>query len=106
MTHEHESEFTEKVEEELESFFGEENVRREVYLPETWRFADFVVQTEFFGFVVEVENDWDSVFKGIGQATLYASHYPNCFPVVVLPEGHTESPEVEYFRRHIPIVEV
>lgn len=106
MTHETEATFSDKVKEQLIEYFGEENVEENVYLAESGRYADFIVDTPFFWFAIEVENDWESAIKGVGQAELYASHYKDAIPVVVVPEGHIDNPEYALLRERVLIIEM
>lgn len=106
MTHESEKSFSDKVEHILNEQFGEENVEEQYYLEESYRFADFWVDTGFIILAIEVENDFEAAFKGISQAYLYAAHDPRAVPVVVVPEGHIEEPEVTMLRGLCTIVEI
>lgn len=101
MTHEEERPYHERLVEHLVTEYGEEHVETDVYLEETGRFCDVLVETPLVTLALEVENDWEAVIKGIGQATLYAAHYPEgAVPVVVTPPGHVEEPEVSLLRRN------
>lgn len=106
MTHSDEKEFSLLVEEKLIEQYGEDKVEKEVYLPQTGRFADFVVRGPITNFAIEAKDNWEGCFKGVGQAELYAEHIPNCIPVIAIPKGHTESPETEMLRNSIAIWEV
>lgn len=106
MTHENERKFGDRIEEELNTRFGRTNVRREVYLQDTRRYADFLVEGELQDYAIEVENDWEACLKGVGQAILYANHFDNCKPVVVVPKGHVEYPEVTKLREDILVWEL
>lgn len=105
MTDESETNFSEEVSDQLVDYFGEEHVYENVYMAETRRYADFIVETPFFRLAIEVENNWEAAIKGIGQAQLYAAHYNDAIPVVIVPEGHIESPEYEYLRNQVLILE-
>lgn len=106
MTHESERTYHERVREYLVEQYGEENVESTKYLDETGRFADFWVEGPVVTLAVEVENDWEAVSKGIGQATLYSAHDDDAVPVVIVPPGHVEYPEVEMLRERIAIIEL
>lgn len=106
MTHESEDTFADHVEELLIQYYGEENVDRNHYLEETYRFADFWVDTGLVILAIEVENDFDSVLKGISQAYLYAAHDKRALPLVVVPKDHVENPEIEMLREKAPILEL
>lgn len=106
MTHKSEDNFSDGVEEELVECYGEENVERQVYLAESGRYADFIVDGPLFRLAIEVENDWESAIGAVGQAQLYAGHYADAVPVVIIPEGHKENPEYELLRNRVLIVEM
>lgn len=103
MVHEPESEYTENVAEWLEDTFGEENVEANRYLEATGRYADYWVDLGAVSIAVEVENDWEAAIKGVGQASLYAAHAENVWPLVVLPTGHVDEPESTYLSTSTPV---
>lgn len=104
MTHEYESEFHETVAAWLEANFGEANVTYEPRLPATGRVPDFWVRDDLCNYAVEVENDWEAVIKGVGQAVLYAAHSPNTVAVVAVPPGHLEQPEASLIAERTSVV--
>lgn len=79
----------------LEAEYGPEAVDSQVYLPESTRYCDIVVDLPVATLCIEVESRFSAAIKGVGQALLYAAHYRDGVPVVVLPADHTESPEME-----------
>lgn len=95
MTHEGEKTYSEKVEESLIDIYGEENVHSQVTLPVSQRRVDFHVETpdESADLAIEVENDFESVFAGVGQTTVYADQL-DARPMVFVPPGHIKVPEV------------
>lgn len=106
MTHVPEDEFQSRAKQHLVEWFGEENVEREVFLPDSYRFADFIVQGDMTTWAIEAENDAASVVAGVGQAFLYAAHFDMASPAVVVPADHTEEPEISMLRRYIPVIEI
>lgn len=98
--------FQDYVEELLIDQYGEDNVYREKYYPETGRFVDFYVETAVVNLALEVENDAEAIMKGAGQAVLYANHDSNTVGAVVVPKGHIDQPETNLLRQDIPIVEL
>lgn len=98
--------FHEQVREYLIDEYGNENIEHEKYLEETGRYADFWIDGPLMSLAVEVENDWEAVMKGIGQSILYAAHEQSTAPVVVVPKGHVEYPEVQMLREKVTIVEL
>lgn len=106
MVHESEKSFHDKVHEYLIDAYGENNVTSKVYLEESYRFADFWVHTPIVDLAIEVENDFNAVIRGVGQAFLYAAHSKNAVPVVIVPKGHIEQPEVDMLRQRITITEL
>lgn len=68
-------------------------VEREPYLQRTGRWADLLVETKDETFIVEVENDFEAMFKGIGQVLVYSAHSHEYIPIVAVPEGHVDEPE-------------
>lgn len=105
MTHESEKDFKHRVLEELGKIFDYKNVYEDVYLDETERFADAYVEGPFCDFAIEIENDFEAVFKGIGQSILYAKEL-DAVPVVIVPEGHVENPEADILNGFVRIVEM
>lgn len=105
MTHESEKSFAEKVGDYLKRLYGDDNVEEQKYLSESARYVDYWVSGPFVDMAIEVENDFESVFTGDGQAIMYAGHGDNVVPVVVVPEGHVQNPEAEYMSRFVAIVE-
>lgn len=100
-TEEHEPErpFHQRVVEYFIEEYGAENVETDKYLGEAYRYADVWVEGPLVEFAVEIENDFEAVFKGIGQAELYAAHgSANTVPVVVVPPDHTDEPDVTMLR--------
>jgi hypothetical protein len=75
--------YIDEVEDRLYELYGENNVEREVYLEETYRFADFKVDVGDVFLLIEVENDSeDVVTRGYAQAQLYAHHGDRYVPVI------------------------
>lgn len=96
MPHQPETEFHKRVKSYLHEKYGENNVVSQAYLEDTGRWADFRVESPLGVIYIEVENDFEAVFKGIGQAELYASHESNARGIVIFPEEHIEEPEYSY----------
>jgi len=71
------------------------DIEHEPTLPETRHEPDFRVHTVFDAYVVEVEDGWDSVYTGIGQAFLYAQE-TDSESVLVLPADAVDPDDVEY----------
>lgn len=106
MSHEDEAPFQDRVVEYLENEYGAENVEENKYLPDPYRFCDIWVEGALFDYAIEVENSFDGVIEGVGQSLIYAAEEENAVPVVVVPDGHTEEPEVSSIRRSIPVIEL
>lgn len=104
MTHEPESEFADRVLEHLREQFGADVVTEQVYLEESDRFVDVVVDVGIVTLCIEIESEFDRAITGVGQAILYAAHYVDGVPVVVVPPDHLEDPEAVYLSRQVPIV--
>lgn len=99
--HESERTYHDRVYEYLVDHYGADNVETNVYLAETYRFVDIWVHGPVVDYAIEVENDFESAFEGVGQAALYASHEfdnPNVVPVVIVPPDHVAEPEVSMLR--------
>lgn len=75
------------------------DVDTEVYLPRSYRFADVLAEGNGFRIVGEVEDNFESVFEGIGQSLLYAAE-TDAMPVVFYPEGTAEEPERTLLQQH------
>ena len=97
MAHVDEKEFASRVVSDLIEFYSEDEVYEEVVLPATQRRVDIVVnpKNHDIKFAIEVENDFEAVFGGIGQAEIYAAEL-NATPLIIVPEGHVEYPEIMY----------
>lgn len=106
MAHESERTFHEKVLEYLEGVYGEENVETNKYLSEARRYCDVWVETQLGILAIEIENDFEACFKGVGQAIVYAAHHEEAMPMIIVPEDHVEEPERSMLARHVPIAEL
>lgn len=106
MTHEDEITFQDRVYEYLAQNYGSENVETDKYLPEPYRFVDVWIDGPVAPLAIEIENDFEAVMEGVGQALIYAASAENAIPVVIVPPGHVEEPEVTALRRRIPVVEL
>lgn len=106
LTHEDERPFHDRVVSYLEDKYGEDNVETDKYLPDPYRFCDIWVDGPLFPYAIEVENDFEAAIEGVGQALIYAAEEQNAVPVVVLPPGHVDKPEVDSLRRQVSIVEL
>lgn len=99
-----ESEFHELVALWLEESFARVEHEPRVSLPESaagsYLIPDFIAHTPFDSYVIEVEDDIDSLETGLGQALRYAD-LTGFEPVVVLPAD-----EWERSKRRIPPVEI
>lgn len=101
MPHVPEKSFKDTVEEKFRELFPEADIQTEPYLPESGRYPDLLVEnTEFGNFAVEIENDFEAAFKGVGQALVYSGE-TGYTPVVVVPEGHVKEPEWTFLKRHV-----
>lgn len=111
--HEPEDDFAVKVEKWLIEQYGEDNVEGNKYLSdehiynidaESRRYVDFWVNGPMCDFAIEVENDFDAAFNGVGQSVVYAAHTfddPNVKRVIILPEDHVEQPEATMMREAV-----
>lgn len=106
MTHETELTFHGRVVEYLRDEYGRENVESNKYLPDPYRFVDVWVEGPVAPLAIEIENDFESVIAGAGQALVYCAEETNAIPVVIVPPGHVEEPEVSSLRRRLPVVEL
>lgn len=100
MTHVPEGTFDAAVHDHLHAVFpGAAEIDYQVRLPSSNRRVDFVVvhtrpgDADNLVHAVEVENDFEAMVKGTGQAQMYAGHYNLATPVVAYPVGHVEEPE-------------
>ena len=99
--------YTDLVEEMLVSRYGEENVERGAYIEEVERFADFIVRAWPVDMAIEVENDFESVFDGVGQALVYAAGQSDMTPVIIRPplEDGSDINDSRYLAHHVSIKE-
>lgn len=105
MTHIYEDEFHRRAAKWLAEEYGAENVAHEVYLPDAWRYIDFVVQTPLGTFAIEAERSAENMIEGAGQSIMYAGSQNGYMPLVLVPHGHTEEPEVQWVRQRVPVCE-
>lgn len=115
MTHGPESSFMDVVEDWLTAIYGEMGVTRQFHDPATERRHDFVVNTEWEGYVIEVENDFESTFDAamkaavgacslsdVGDRAIIPDEFHGEFvPAVVVPTGHVEEPEWSYITNYV-----
>lgn len=106
MTHEPERPFHDRVASHLAATYGAENVEQDKYLSDPYRYCDIYVHGPLVDLAIEVESRFSAVLHGVGQAFIYASAADNAVPVVVVPPGHTEEPDVAALRQRIPVVEL
>lgn len=100
-----ETDYGDYVERQLIDVYGEENVEREVYLGETYRFADFVVDAGYVSLAIELEHSTDKVVaEGFGQALLYAKHDPAWVPVVIYPPDGENDAELALVGEDVALV--
>lgn len=98
--HTPEGDFEPEVAEWFERRYGEDAVRRQVWLGGYRWFCDVVVECGWCTLYVEVENDAGSVRPGFGQAAGYAGTDPNeGLHLVVVPAGHTDEARLDALRR-------
>lgn len=100
MGHEDEPTFFDRVETALREHYGDDNVTREEFLDERWRWCDLLVETDDEGtfiepprYAVEVEDTSEAAIESVGQTAVYAEGL-DADPVLVVPEDHTEEPEM------------
>lgn len=95
-----------------DTFDGYDALGHEVRLPHSDRRADFIVTLGTPGVpaeqpnivvAVEVENDWEAVFGGVGQVECYAAHFEHGVPVLAFPAGTAEQPELRLLRSASPV---
>lgn len=102
-----EDEYSDLVEEMLIAQYGSKNVEREYYLDDVERYVDFIVWTWPVDMAIEVENDFEATFTGVGQALLYASESSEMTPVIIRPPLSDGSDRMESDRlsKHVSIKE-
>lgn len=102
-----EDEYSDLVEEMLIAEYGEKNVERQVYINEVRRYADFVVRAWPVDLAIEVENDFEAVFKGVSQALVYANQANDMAPVIIRPPLKDKSDKLEnrILSSHVTICE-
>lgn len=65
---------------------------------ESYREPDFIVSTPFQSYVIEVEDTFEDIFTGTGQAMYYGAETSH-EPVIVIPADEVEEPEYSYLDR-------
>lgn len=117
MPHTDEPPITERAAAQFRERYGADNVEQEVYLEESGRYCDIVVDARERGgvlepdyYVVEVENDPDEAIYSVGQTLVYEEEVDDenvsVEPVIVVPDGHTEDPEMEHLEDDVRFVEL
>lgn len=101
-----EAEFHHYVGDWLREYFTPEQIEHEPRLSATARRPDYRVTTPWDVYLIEVENRFEDLYNGVGQATFYAEHVPDATPVVVLPAGQHPEPELSYFERVVQTEQV
>lgn len=94
------------IQEILEEQYGEDNVEHEVYLAETYRFVDFVVDTGIVTLAIEVEHSTDKAIREGMMSLLYASHERDWVPVIIHPPDGENKEEIEMmqsFAAYVPV---
>lgn len=87
--------------------YGESNVEREVYLGETYRFVDFLVNAGMVRLAIEVEHSSDkAVEEGVAQSQLYARHNRAWLPVIVYPPDGENERELEMISSYAALVPI
>lgn len=97
-----EEKLQDEIEAELKEQHGKENVHREKYLQESDRYVDFYVEGTV-PLAIEVENGFDSVLKGVGQALIYAQEL-KAVPVIIVPESEIEQPEADHLSSNVTVI--
>lgn len=93
------------VERKLKEEYGEENVEREVYLAETYRYMDFLVDTGMMSLAIELEHSSEKVVKeGYGQAKLYAKHNWRWSPVIIYPPDGENQEELQIIGQDVTLI--
>lgn len=100
MTH-----YQDKLEPYLHETYGEENVERDVFLDQTYRYVDFLVEVGDVYLAIEVENSTDHVvYEGHGQAELYAQHSDQYLPVIYYPHDGENEAELNMIGTQVGLV--
>lgn len=69
------------------------DVEAQPTLSETSHRPDYIAHTPFESYVIEVEDSWDSIYEGLGQAHLYAAESGHT-PVAVFPADEVDAEEL------------
>lgn len=95
------------VEERLVEEHGAENVERSVYLPQTYRYVDFLVDCGTHTLAIELEHSSDKVVKeGYGQAQMYAKHNRKWAPAIVYPPDGENEEELEMVGQDVVLIPI
>jgi len=95
-----------EVHKKLRLHYGPEAVTEEKWLPRSARQVDFWVDGDLINLAVEVEDNWEGVINGLGQAFLYAAHSNETIPVVAFPARYIQEPEYSMLRSEIILMPV
>jgi len=99
-----EDEFQDILEEFWISEVGEKNVEREVFQPDPYWYVDFIVKRPEVIWFIEVENDLNSVRKGVGQGLGYSSDNQFGEPMVIVPYFDTDKTDLQKIRQSQSII--
>lgn len=102
-----ETSYGDYVESLLVEEYGAENVERNVFLPRTYRYVDFLVETGFVTLAIELEHSTDKVvYEGYAQAELYAKHSRSWVPVIVYPPDGENEEELSMIGEDVALVPI
>jgi len=93
----------------LRDEFSPERIEHDVYMENSERFPDFIVELSHEVIAIEVDVTTDRAIKGAGQAHLYTgeldaiNYGPTVRPAIAVPKGVVDEPELTYLRSTIPV---
>ena len=95
------------VEDRLNEEYGEENVERNVYLPQTYRYVDFLVDTGIMTLAIELEHSSEKVVKeGYGQVQMYAKHNRKWAPAIIYPPDGENEEELQMVGQDVVLIPI
>lgn len=84
-----------------------DSVEQNVYLPQTRRYVDFIVEAGVVTLAIEVEHSSEAVVaEGYGQSQFYAKHHSKWVPVIIYPPDGENQEELAMVAQDVALVPI
>ncbi len=102
-----EKDYQEYIEGMIRNTYESYQIEQSVYLTQTRRYVDFLIDVGFVTLAVEVEHSSDSVVEeGLSQALLYAAHRRDWLPVIIYPPDGENEAELQLIGQKVGLIPV